>query len=81
MRPGDTNMNDSEFDKIVEHAYQKLEPSLDRQIERYRESTNVEIVNGLRVLEDKRERIRIIIAEALAEYSSTVTQSILKYKV
>jgi hypothetical protein len=74
-------MNDSEFDKIVERAYQKLEPSLDRQIERYRESTNPEIVNGLYVLEVKRERIRIIIAEALAEYSSTVAQSILKYKL
>jgi hypothetical protein len=73
-------MNESEFNKIVERAYQKLEPSLDRQIERYKESSHPEIVNGLRVLEDKRERIHIIIAEALAEYSTTVAQSIIKYR-
>jgi 23S rRNA maturation mini-RNase III len=70
-------MNKPEFDKIVERAYQNLEPSLDRQIERYRESTNVEIVNGLRVLEDKRERIQNIIAEALSEYRDSIEKAII----
>jgi 23S rRNA maturation mini-RNase III len=70
-------MNKPEFDKIVERAYQKLEPSLDRQIERYRESTNVEIINGLRVLKEKRERIQNIIAEALSEYRDSIEKAII----
>jgi vacuolar-type H+-ATPase subunit H len=70
-------MNKPEFDKIVERAYQNLEPSLDRQIERYSESTNQEIVNALQVLKEKRERIQNIIAEALSEYRDSIEKAII----
>lgn len=63
-------LTESEFDKIVDRAYQRLEPSLDRQIERYKESPNPEITNGLRVLEEKRERIQSVIRDALFEYAT-----------
>ncbi len=63
-------LTESEFDKIVDRAYQRLEPSLDRQIERYKESTHPEIVNGLRVLEEKRERVQSAIRDALFEYAT-----------
>lgn len=59
-----TDMN---IQNIAEKAFNKLEPSHTRRMETYAGSTNPEIINGKKVLDDRKTRMVGIIADAITE--------------